>query len=93
LEAGEGKQALALLQDHAPAVIILDILLPYVNGQEVLNYINHAPHLSNTHVIIISSSARYEQLLDSTPHGHFFLKPVHPVDIANLLAQVVQAEV
>jgi CheY-like chemotaxis protein len=93
LEAPDGAQAVELLKENAPDIVFLDILLPGVNGQAVLNYLKNAPHLSKTQVVIVSSNRRFEQLLESATQGQFFLKPIRPAEIRSLLAQVAETNV
>lgn len=51
----DGRTALNRLKEAAPAVIILDLHLPYVSGQEILRHIRTAPHLTNTRVMIATA--------------------------------------
>ncbi|RLC67567.1 MAG: hypothetical protein DRI48_01950 [Chloroflexi bacterium] len=52
--ATTGTQALERLKYTAPAVVILDMHLPYVAGADILDYINTEPRLMKTQVIIIT---------------------------------------
>jgi len=73
--AADGEEAIAYLADHAPHLIILDMLLPRVSGSEVLAYIYAAPHLANTRVLIITAHEDYQNLA-LRPGDCFLLKPI-----------------
>jgi len=74
-EAEDGESAIVYLQENAPDFIILDMLLPRIQGTQVLEYIYRMPHLRNTCVIIISAHEKFRQL-QRRPGDHFILKPV-----------------
>lgn len=54
--------ALAWLAVNQPDVIILDMLLPGAPGMDVLDYIYAAPHLADTHVIVMTAHERFRDL-------------------------------
>lgn len=53
--ARDGKEGLELAAEHEPDVIILDLLLPQVGGQDVLKAIRGAGGDSQPKVIILSA--------------------------------------
>lgn len=93
IEAADGAQALQILEEQAPDVVFLDILMPGVNGQSVVAFLHTAPHLSHTHTIIVSSNPRFQQLLDLLPSGQFLHKPIRPTDIQAALTPIINTRV
>lgn len=73
--AKDGEEAVAFLADHAPHLIILDMLLPQMPGDQVLEYIYAAPHLENTRVLIVTAHEGYRTLA-LRPGDRFLMKPV-----------------
>ncbi len=56
LEAGDGREAIELLKNDAqPDLIILDVMMPYADGYEVLKYIRQDERLKDIPVIISTS--------------------------------------
>ena len=55
--AADGREGQAKLAQTSPAVVALDLHLPYVSGEELLRYIRTADHLRHTQVVIISADA------------------------------------
>jgi DNA-binding response OmpR family regulator len=51
----DGQAAMDRLKQTAPELIILDLHLPHVSGQEILGYIHSTAHLSNVRIIILSA--------------------------------------
>ena len=58
LRAYSGTEALMLLEDRRPDLILLDLMLPGLNGEEVL------PHLTGMPVIVLSARAAVEDKVD-----------------------------
>ncbi len=58
-EAGDGEQALVLVAEESPDLILLDWMLPQVSGIEVCRRLKRAP--STRHIPIILLTARGEE--------------------------------
>jgi DNA-binding response OmpR family regulator len=55
-EASDGVEALALLRNHKPDLVLLDLLLPRVNGYEVLKEIRSDEELHGIPVIVMTAA-------------------------------------
>jgi len=85
-EAANGRQAIDLLREHAYGVVLLDLLMPEVDGFDVL----HAIGGDTTHspiVLVVSGAERrvLDQLDSSRIHG-VVRKPFDPYDVAEVVA-------
>lgn len=60
-EAASGDEALEWLGEQAPALVILDMLLPGAPGTEVLTHIYTQPRLAQTRVLIITAHQQYSR--------------------------------
>lgn len=54
VSASDGAEALAMVAQEVPDVIILDYLMPYMNGIEVLKSLRRMPRASGTPVILLT---------------------------------------
>ena len=81
LRAYSGTEALMLLEDRRPDLILLDRMLPGLNGEEVL------PHLTGIPVIVLSARAAVEDKVDLLQGGaaDYLTKPF---DTRELLARI-----
>ncbi len=52
--------AMALLGEHTPSLILLDVNMPGVDGLEILAYIRREPRLMNVPVIVVTSDDQPE---------------------------------
>lgn len=81
----EGRDAAA-----APAVVLLDLKLPKVDGLEVLRRIRADERTSLTPVVVLTSSQEEEDLLSSYKLGcnSFVCKPVDFADFTEAVRQL-----
>lgn len=56
LTTSSGKEAIKLAREHQPFAITLDVIMPEMDGWEVLNHLKKDPLTSNIPVIIVSVS-------------------------------------
>ncbi len=75
--ASTGKKALNLLKKQKFDFILLDIMLPDIDGVTVLDKIKNDLKLDNTHVIIITANSDREMVLKCIDAGaiDYFIKP------------------
>jgi signal transduction histidine kinase/CheY-like chemotaxis protein len=76
LEAENGKQVLEMAEKYRPNLILLDLIMPEMNGYEALERLKKSESLKNIPVIVITASGRQqsppsEQLWDS-----YLIKPI-----------------
>ena len=88
IEAQDGEEALAILAEVTPAIVFLDILLPRVDGTQILTYMRSAPHLQDTNIVIVTAHNRFRQSNCVSPTDTFLLKPVSPHDLLNVVEQL-----
>jgi DNA-binding response OmpR family regulator len=53
-EASDGAEAVAVIARHRPALLILDVWMPNLNGFEVLDLLRDDPFASNLKVVMLS---------------------------------------
>lgn len=73
-----------------PALIILDLNLPQINGIEVLRRIRSYPQTRLLPVVIISSSNEPQDLIDSYINGcnSYLQKPIHFTQLQNFVREI-----
>jgi len=60
-----GNEALQTLTSRPPSLILLDIHLPYVSGDEILTYIRSRSHLAHIPVIILTANIIMAKTLEA----------------------------
>jgi diguanylate cyclase (GGDEF)-like protein len=82
-----GYQALEHVQSARPDLILLDLMMPEINGLEVCEKIQANPELAEIPIIFLSASQEQDHLLQAFKKGavDYVTKPFHA---AELLARV-----
>jgi DNA-binding response OmpR family regulator len=88
----DGEAAIQRLHTSPPDMMILDVMLPKVNGFEVLKLIRSDPALRSLPVIVLTAKGQAQDRLMAEKIGvdHFMTKPFSNRDIVEqvrLLAQ------
>lgn len=85
LEASSGQQALDLAQAKAPDLILLDMMMPKMDGRATLKQLKSAPNTQSIPVILMTAKVQpLEQLgLDVSLVAGVFTKPFRPLTLAS----------
>jgi DNA-binding response OmpR family regulator len=83
LEAGNGKQALEMAKTHKPDMIVLDIMMPEMNGLETCQALKADSELSSIPVILLTAMAESADIEKGTGVGaeYYLTKPFSPKDL------------
>jgi CheY-like chemotaxis protein len=80
LTVHNGSDAIDALAEFTPDVLFLDMMLPGINGDVVLEFIAQTPRLNRMRVVIVSSNASFGRFADGD-QIHFQQKPIRPAQI------------
>lgn len=87
-QATDGQETLDMVLQIVPDLIILDVYLPIINGDEVAKQIKKDGKLKNIPVILISASTvALEERAKKCQADGFFAKPI---EISNLIEKIKQ---
>jgi CheY-like chemotaxis protein len=89
VEATNGAQALNILQEQTPHILFLDMLLPHVNGETILDYVRSSPHHKSTLIVVATAHNQYAETFHEDPDVEFVLKPISPREIRTLAQQAI----
>ena len=92
-EAGNGIEALAQASQHDVDVILLDINMPVMNGEQLVQRIKDDDRLRDLPVIIAStegSETRIQELLGKGAKG-YLRKPIRPEQLLEVLSPFVDS--
>ena len=80
LTANNGAKGLALAKKHKPDLVILDVMMPEMDGVDVCQRIRELPELDETLVLFLSARAEdYSELAGfSAGADDYITKPIKP---------------
>lgn len=86
--AENGEAALVLVETEAvkPDLIVLDLMMPGMNGYEVINYLRHCQNLSDIPILLMTadSSISYDRAIDAGADELIY----KPLDLEQFLIKV-----
>jgi DNA-binding response OmpR family regulator len=85
--ARNGTEALALVASQTPDLILLDIMMPDVNGYDICTHIKSTPHLSTIKVVFMSAKTTPEDIARGYELGAAMYIP-KPFSTRELVRQV-----
>lgn len=59
--ARDGKEALEIIEEETPSLVILDIMMPEVDGYEVCRHMRAQERFNDTKIIFLSAKAKEEE--------------------------------
>ena len=89
MEAKDGEQALVVIEAESPAVVVLDVMMPGLNGVEVCRRLDHG----NVKVIILTArddADLAEQCMEAGADA-FLTKPFSSIQLLDLVEDLLAA--
>ena len=93
--ASDGREAIQQLQqaDVLPDLILLDGIMPYMDGFEALSQMKSDPRLQAIPVVMTSARSRDADLLEGENRGavRYLAKPINPAELLAVVQELVGA--
>jgi two-component system chemotaxis response regulator CheY len=89
-QAADGRQGLEALNEHRIDLVLLDINMPLMNGEQLIDCMIADPDLKNTPIVVIStegSQTRIERL--ERKGARFVHKPFSPETLCNTVKDIL----
>jgi CheY-like chemotaxis protein len=90
----DGEQAVLLAHDYAPALILLDLMLPRLSGWEVARRLRQSPATRAVPIIAVSALARPQEREAALHAGcdAYLAKPFTPDELARIISATLMSE-
>jgi DNA-binding response OmpR family regulator len=90
-EAGDGPAALRLADEHHPDLVVLDLMLPGIDGIEVMRQLHERPG-PRTAVIMLTARGEESDRLVGLRHGadDYVVKPFSPAELVARVEAVLR---
>jgi len=92
--ARSGKEGLAALTTDLPDVIVLDVIMPNMDGLTVLKQLKENPQFANIPVVLLTSRTDLieSQKLSQLRVQGAIAKPFHPTQLAEQISKILNWE-
>lgn len=92
-EAGSGREAVKLAQDHIPDVVLMDLIMPEMDGVEATRQVKTVS--PRTQIVVLTSYHEDEHIFPALQAGaiSYILKDVKMEQLADTIQRAAQGEV
>lgn len=92
-EAANGREALQQIAEFAPDVVLMDVMMPEMNGLEATA--RAVSQFPNTRVIILSMNSAEEFVIQAVQSGaaSYLLKNINPAELETAIKAVARGEI
>lgn len=94
ISAYDGEQALRLAREKRPALIILDGMMPVLDGFAALRELRKDPEFARTPVLMLSARNRDADVVGALDQGadDYLTKPFSPAELLARVARLTAAQ-
>ncbi len=94
MSAMQGRLGLDLARDHLPSLVLLDLHLPDMAGDELLSLLRDDPTTSGIPIVVVSADATTHQVqrLMSSGASAYLTKPFNVNELRSIITQLVSTE-
>ncbi len=91
LMAGNGQDALDLVRENQPDLVLLDIMMPVINGFDVCRTIKKEWGMDEVTVVLLTAKGQKQDLQhgDDVGADRYITKPFNPDELLDLVTEVL----
>ena len=92
-EAWDGRTAMKMMRENPPDLLVLDIMMPQMDGWEILKLMRDDDSLKDLPVVVLTAKVQDEDMARGWRMGAdgYIVKPFNPVNLADALRKVLAA--
>ena len=81
--AGDGVEAMSMIRESKPNILILDVMMPNMSGYDVCSEIKSDPELRDIHVVMLTAKGQVGDREAALSQGadEYISKPFSPIEI------------
>jgi DNA-binding response OmpR family regulator len=86
LSAGNGQEGLEVVKEERPGLVLLDVMMPMMNGYDVCKAIREDPELSNVQIILLTAKGQEADRERGVEVGatRYMTKPFDPDELLEI---------
>ena len=90
--AFDGKEGLEKIRSEKPDLVVLDVMMPYMDGFEVLKSLRKDPETESLPVIMLTAKAQDKDVFEGYHYGAdmYLTKPFNPMELVTFVKRIAQ---
>lgn len=94
LTAFDGREALEQIAEHQPDMVICDVMMPYMDGFEVLRQLRLNSRTRDLPVIMLTAKAMDNDVFTGYQRGAtcYLTKPFSPLELISFVKRIFESE-
>lgn len=90
--AYDGKEGLEKVRSEKPDLLVLDVMMPYMDGFEVLKALRREPATESLPVIMLTAKAQDKDVFEGYHYGAdmYLTKPFSPRELISFIKRIAQ---
>jgi two-component system, OmpR family, alkaline phosphatase synthesis response regulator PhoP len=91
--ANDGKEALQKVEEENPDLVVLDVMMPYMDGFEVLQNLRRNPSTREIPVIMLTAKAQDADVFKGWQSGVdcYLTKPFNPMELVSFVKRIFKS--
>lgn len=92
--AFDGKEGLEKVRSEKPDLLVLDVMMPYMDGFEVLKSLRKEPETAELPVIMLTAKAQDKDVFEGYHYGAdmYLTKPFNPIELVTFVKRIAQGK-
>ena len=89
--AFDGKEGLEKIKAEKPNLVVLDVMMPYMDGFEVLKSLRREADTENLPVIMLTAKAQDKDVFEGYHYGAdmYLTKPFNPMELVTFVKRIL----
>lgn len=89
--AFDGKEGLEKIRSEKPNLVVLDVMMPYMDGFEVLKSLRREPDTEALPVIMLTAKAQDKDVFEGYHYGAdmYLTKPFNPMELVTFVKRII----
>lgn len=90
ITAYDGREALKKIAEERPDLVVLDVMMPYMDGLETLKQIRANQEMRELPVIMLTAKAQDQDVFQGYTHGAdiYLTKPFNPMELLTFVKRI-----
>ena len=89
--AYDGKEGLEKILAEKPDICVLDVMMPYMDGFEVLKNLRREPSTQKLPVVMLTAKAQDKDVFEGYHYGAdvYLTKPFNPMELVTFIKRII----